>query len=108
MILSIFSSRTMPSYLTMLRCDRRGFALNLSYELGRSLRRELAPSTSLWNRPRGAAACMDPLAGSKPEPAPEMERVLAPRSLDEVRLTESDWEEGAGQRYMLARHSAWR
>ena len=73
--------------------DRRGFAPNSSYELGRGLRRELAPSTSLWNRPRGADACMDPLAASKPEPAPEMERVLAPRSLDEVRSTESGWEE---------------
>jgi len=39
---------------------------------------------------------MDPLAVSEaaePEPAPEMERVLAPRSLDKVRSTESDWEE---------------
>jgi hypothetical protein len=74
--------------------DRRGFVLNLSYELGRGLRRELALSTSLWNRPRGTAACMDPLAASKPEPTPEMEQVLAPRSLDKVRSTESDWEGG--------------
>jgi hypothetical protein len=75
--------------------DRRGLAPNSSYELGRGLRRELAPSTSLWNRPRGGAR-MDPLAASKvaePEPVPEMERVLAPRSLDEVRSTESHWEE---------------
>jgi hypothetical protein len=79
--------------------ERRGLAPNSSYELGRGLRRVLAPSTSLWNRPRGGAACIDPLAASKaaePVAVPEMERVLTLRSLDEVCSTESDWEEEGG------------
>lgn len=76
--------------------DRCGLAPNSSYELGRGRRRELAPSTSLWNRPRGGGTCPDPLAAeaTEPEPVPEMERVLAPRSVDEVRSTDSDREEG--------------
>lgn len=42
--------------LTMLsNRERRGFAPNSSYELGRGRRLVLEPSTSLWNRPRGSS-----------------------------------------------------
>src|SRR5579863_3223664 len=86
--------------LTMLsKRDRRGLAPNSSYELGRGRRRELGPSTSLWNRPRGGGACVDALPTSEVERVPALETKLAPvpvpRSLDEVRSTESDRGEGA-------------
>jgi hypothetical protein len=95
-----FSPDATPRLTMLSKRDRRGLAPNSSYELGRGRRRELAPSTSLWNRPRGGSGRVDPLPTSKVErePAPEAETVpvLVPRSLDEVRSTESDCEgEGA-------------
>jgi len=73
--------------------DRRGLAPNSSYELGRGRRREPAPSTSLWNRPRGGGGSADLLPTLKAEPVP----VLVLRSLDDgVRSAESgDEKEGA-------------
>lgn len=80
------------------RCGRNP---NSSYELGRGRRRrELAPSASLWNRPRGGGGgccacccCRDPLPILEEVPGTELEPVPAVCSLDEQRSTESDSEE---------------
>ena len=65
-----------PRFTMLSKRDRRdGLAPNSSYELGRGRgRRELAPSTSLWKRPRGVGGrCVDPLALLPPPPPPTAE-----------------------------------
>ena len=78
--------------------DRRcALKPNSSYELGRGRRRrELAPSVSLWNRPRGGSGCCFACWCCK-DPLPILEGVPGPEpvvcSFDEERSTELDNEE---------------